>query len=170
MGDTVPPNLDVYVISPARDRETIERFLSMYVDRAAGENRGDEELMIAAIDAFGQPLEGDSWDWEPSKSLTHIIERGLEHPHRAFAVYLKTLEPSLAGAILSFTTDNQVIFGISLDDEGGKPENLEKAKILLHELARTLEGYKGFIAVEEPPPMRGIPGTPRFLAYSWTAG
>jgi hypothetical protein len=42
----MPPNLDVYVVSRAQDRETIERFLSTYVDRGASEDRGDEELMM----------------------------------------------------------------------------------------------------------------------------
>jgi hypothetical protein len=44
----MPPNLDIYVISHAQDRETIEHFLSAYVDRAASEDRGDEELMMLA--------------------------------------------------------------------------------------------------------------------------
>jgi len=86
----MPPNLDVYVISHARDRETIETVPERVRDRAASENRGDEQLMILALDAVGQPSEGDNWDWEPSRNLTHIIERGLEHPRRAFSVYLKT--------------------------------------------------------------------------------
>jgi len=165
----MPPNLDVYVISHARDRETIERFLSVYVDRAASENRGDEQLMILALDAVGQPSEGDNWDWEPSRNLTHIIERGLEHPRRAFSVYLKTRDSSLAGAMLSFTTDNQVIFGVSLDDEGAKPENLEKAKALLHEMAQSFGGRNGFVGVEEPPPLRGIRDAQGLSAYSWAA-
>jgi hypothetical protein len=165
----MPPNLDVYIISHARDRETIERFLSVYVDRAASEDRGNEQLMILALDEFGQPSDGDNWDWEPSESLTHIIERGLEHPRRAFSVYLKTRDVSLAGAILSFTTDNQVIFGVSLEDEGAKPENLERAKILLHEIAQAFGGCNGFIGVEEPPPLRGIRDAQKFSAYSWAA-
>jgi hypothetical protein len=45
---------------------------------------------------------------------------------------LKTRDVSLAGAILGFAEDNQVIFGVSIDDEGTKAENLEHAKTLLH--------------------------------------
>jgi hypothetical protein len=67
----------VYIISTARDRETIERFLGAYVDRAASEDRGDEELIVLTLDASGEPSSGDDWDWEPSKSLTHVVERGL---------------------------------------------------------------------------------------------
>jgi hypothetical protein len=53
----MPPHLDIYVISPARNRETIERFLRPYVDRAASEDRGDEELMMLALDFVGSTVE-----------------------------------------------------------------------------------------------------------------
>jgi hypothetical protein len=167
----MPPNLDVYVISPARDRKTIARFLDLYVDRPASEDRGGEELMILRLDASGRPLpghdEGD-WDWEPSKSLTHIVQRGLEFPHRAFSTYLRPLDTSLAGAVLAFDADDHVIFGASLDDEGAQPENLERAKRLLHEIAEMSAATRGFIAVEEPPPLRGrSEPPPRILVYSW---
>ena len=49
----MPPNLDVYVVSSARDHETIKRFLNAYVDRAASEERGDEELIMVALDSSG---------------------------------------------------------------------------------------------------------------------
>jgi hypothetical protein len=70
----MPLNLDIYVISPSRNRETIERFLSIYVDRAACEDRGEEELMMLTLDLPGRPSSGDDWGWEPSKSLTHIVD------------------------------------------------------------------------------------------------
>jgi hypothetical protein len=134
----MPPNLDVYVISPARNRETIERFLHAYVDWAASEDRGTEELPMVALDSSGQPSSDDLWDWEPSKSLTHIVERALEFPRRAFAAHLKTLDTSLTGGILAFDVENRVIFGLSIDDEGGKAENLERGKALLDEMAQKL--------------------------------
>jgi hypothetical protein len=165
----MPPNLDVYVVSAARNHETIDRFLGEYVDRVASEDRGDEELMMLTLDSSGQPSSGDEWDWEPSKSLTHIVERGLRLPPRAFSVYLKARDPLLAGATLAFDTDNQVIFGISMEDEGARKENLERAKTILREMAQALGGSHGFIGVEEPPPLRGIRHVPKFLVYSWTA-
>ena len=150
----MPPNLDVYVISPARSRETIDRFLDAYVDRNASDDRGNEELMFLALDLSGQPSTGDDWDWEPSRSLGHIVERGLDFPRRAFSVYLKPLD--------------QVIFGLSMDDEGGKPENLERAKKLLHEMAERLAATHGFIGVEQEPPLRGKKEPPpTILVYSW---
>jgi hypothetical protein len=114
--------------------------------------------MMLALDSSGQPSSGDDWDWEPSKSLTHIVDRGLQFPRRAFAVYLKTLDPSLAGAILAFDVDNQMIFGVSIDDESAKAQNLERAKTVLHEIAQTLGATHGFIGVEEPPPLQGTQG------------
>jgi hypothetical protein len=163
----MPPNLNIYVVSPLRNRETIERFLAAYVDRAETEDRGNEELSMVALDSSGQPLSGDDWDWEPSKSLTHIVDRGLEFPQRAFSVYLRTLDASFAGAILAFDVDNQVIFGVSLNDEGARTENLERAQTLLHEMAQALGATHGFIGVEEPPPLRGTRRHPTILVHSW---
>ena len=164
----MPPNLDVYVISPARNRETIERFLNAYVDRATSESRGDEELQMIALDPSGRPLSGDEWDWEQSNSLTHIVERGLQFPRRAFAAYLEPQDTSLDQAILAFDTENQVIFGVSVDDQDEKTETLERAKRLLHEMTQMLGATHGFIGVEEPPPLRGNRQTPAMLLYSWS--
>jgi hypothetical protein len=165
----MPPNLDVYVVSEARDRETIERFLTTYVNRVACEDRGDEQLMILPLNASEYPRDMDVWEWEPSKSLTHVVERGLEYPRRAFSVHLKTLDSTLEGAILAFTSDNRVIFSVSLDDEGAKPENLNRAKTIMHELARTFGARSGFIGVEMLPPLTGKTGEPDMLVYSWSA-
>jgi hypothetical protein len=101
--------------------------------------------------------------------LTHVVERGLQFPRRAFSVELNTRDASLAGASLAFDTDNQVIFGVSMDDEGAQPENLERAKILLHEMAQALGGNHGFVGVEEPPPLRGTRHAPTMIVYSWIA-
>jgi hypothetical protein len=82
-------------------------------------------------------------------------------------VYLKTLDSSLARAILAFDVDNQVIFGVSMDDEGARPKNLERAKTVLHEMPQTLGATHGFIGVEEPPPLRGTRRPHTNLVYSW---
>jgi len=164
----MPPDLDVYVISPARDLETIERFLDIYVNRAASEDRGDEELMILSLNASEESSSSDDWDWEPAESLTHIVDRELQHPRRAFAVYLKAQDVRLAGAILGSTADNQVIFGVSLDDEGAKAENRDRAKMFLHEMAEAFGWRHGFIGVEAPPPLSGKRDAPGPLVYSWS--
>lgn len=164
----MPPNLDIYVVSRARNRETIESFVNSYVDRSTSEDRGDEELMLLALDSSGQPSDGDNWDWEPSRSLCHIIERGLEFPRRAFSVYLKPLDTTLAGVTLAFDIDDQVIFGLSIDDQSEKAENAERAKVLLHGMAGAFGATHGFVAVEEPAPLRGRKQRPPAIpVYSW---
>jgi hypothetical protein len=54
-----------------------------------------------------------------------------------------------------------------MDDEGAKPENLERAKSLLHEMAHALGATHGFIGVEEPLPLRGTLEATAILMYSW---
>ncbi len=123
---------------------------------------------MVALDSSGQPSSDDLWDWEPSKSLTHSVERALEFPRRAFAAYLKTLDTSLTGGILAFDVENRVIFGLSIDDEDGKAENLERGKALLDEMGPEVGGDSRFIGVEEPPPLRGTKQPPpTILVYAW---
>lgn len=163
----MPPNLDIYVISAARNRETIERFLDTYVNRAASENRGNEELMILPLDATDTPRELAGWEWEPSATLSHIVDRGLDFPRRAFCVYLSARDRSPTGATLGFDASNNVIFGLSLDDEGAKPENEERAKSLLLEMAKMFDASTGFVGVEEPAPIHPGPHVPKFLVCTW---
>jgi hypothetical protein len=165
----MPPDLNIYVVSNARNRETIERFLTVYVSLEESEDRGDEELMILPLNASDSQGELDTWEWEPSKTLTYIVERGLQYPRRAFTVSLKTLDSSFETATLAFTTDDRVIFGISLDDEGARPENLHRAKELMHEMARSYGAQNGFIGVEMPPTLTGKTGEQDMLVYSWNA-
>jgi len=164
----MPPDLDVYVVSNAREHETINRFLDSYCDRAASEDRGGEELMISPLDSCDEePTRLENWEWEPSKTLTHIVERGLEHPRRAFCVYLKPRDASLRSMVLAFTSNDRVIFGASLDDEGAKQENLERATVLLHQLAREFGAHLGFVCVETGPPLTRSSNIPDQIIYFW---
>jgi hypothetical protein len=165
----MPPLLDVYVVSNARNREMIERFLDHFVDRKGSEDRSDEELMLLPLGANVAPCRLQDWDWEPSKTLTWIVERALQHPRRAFTVYLKQLDPSLERAILSFSPDDKVIFGVSLEDEGAKPEVFEKAKSVAHQMACEFEGRTAFIGAEEPPPWPDDAKNFNRWVYSWAA-
>jgi len=147
------PDIDILVVSYARDRATIERFLQDYVDRAASHDRGDEELMMLPVGAREEPVGSNFWEWEPARNLNHIVQRGLDEPPRAFYVYLKTLDKSLSGATLGFTTDGRVIFGLSINEGGAKPENTARAILFVHKLAAAYGGERGWIGVEMLPPL-----------------
>lgn len=148
----MPPDLDIYGLTKLRDRVTLERFLDEYVDRSASENRRDEELRLEPLMPRKNATGVDAYDWEPSQTLTHIVERGLDYPRRAFTVYLKANRRDIDRAILRFTTDDQLVFGLSIDDADAKPENEKRAKMLLRDLAKKYQCHLGLILVEEPPP------------------
>lgn len=156
----MPPDLDIYVLVKNRDKETLERFIDAYVDRNASEDRGDEELMMLPLWLSNEKitledeegLSSDDYDWELAQTLTNILERGLHFPRRAFSVYLKPKEKHLSGATLSFTADNQLILGLSIDDEGALPENEKQARKILTKLMQQFNGKAGLIIVEWPPP------------------
>jgi hypothetical protein len=127
----------------------LERFLERYVDRAASEDRGDEELMLLRAGAECNDL--NAWEWEAAKTLSHIVDRGLDVPRRAFTVYLKSRDSRCDGATLTFTTDDLVVFGVSVDDS--RDDASEVALILLHELAELFGAIDGVVLAEEPPPL-----------------
>lgn len=140
------PYLDIYVLTPRRDRETIERFLDRYVDRAKSADRTDEDLMIRTL--AGGP---DAYAPERISTLEQALTRGLDRPRVCFPLYL-TSKPGHDQALLGFTADDKLVLGLSLDDFEEKDETLERAKAVMDELAREFGGTLGFIREEEPPP------------------
>jgi len=169
----MPPDLDIYVSSRRRDRETIERFAARWIDRAASEDRGDEELMMLPLEGDRQTSDAwDRWDWEPAKTLTHIIDRGLDLPHRAFTTASRSRDPRVALIHLTFTADGMVVFGVSILDEDGSAEKLDLGKAVLLEIAGEVGGDAGYVTYEEPPPLTASvmpPPDARFVAYRWSA-
>lgn len=157
----MPPELDIYAFTKHRDRATIERFLDEYVDRAAAEDRGDEDILLENPAYFTQdwagqwsgPSPDQAWETEPAYTLSHIIDRGLAHPRRAFTAYLQASVPGVDGVILAFTRDDQVVLGVAIDDPGAQPENEIKAKELLAHLMETYRCHAGLIVVEKYPPL-----------------
>lgn len=140
------PNLDIYVLTPRRDRETLDRFLERYVDRAASSQRPDEDLMI-------RTLAGGAEAYAPERiaRLDQALARGLDRPRVCFPLYLRS-KPGYDGAIIGFTADDKLALSLSLDDWEQKEETLERAKALMDELAREFGATLGLIRVEEPPP------------------
>lgn len=152
----MPPNIDIYSMTRHRDAATINRFIDNYVDRLKSEDRGDEEIMLVPLAGLPVPLSLQSFDWEPALTLTHIIERGLDYPRRAFTVYLSSKREDIHSIILGFTTDNQLVLGLSIDDESEKAENEVIAKILLEKLMTEFDCHAGIIRAETPPPTSEI--------------
>ena len=148
----MPPNLDIYGLTKHRNLNTINDFLDLYVDRLASEVRADEELMILPLDASPRVENLEDYDWEPAHTLSNVIERGLAFPARSFSVYLKSKPADLDQIILSFTSDNQLILGFSIDDEGASEDNSDRAERLLNELAAKFCCHLGLVMVEQPPP------------------
>lgn len=155
----MPPDLDIYGLTKHRDSATIERFLNASVDRAKSWDRGDEALMMVPLSLTppetgeeGTEWEPDSFEWEPALTLSHIIERGLASPRRAFTAYLTAQREDLKRVMLRFTVDDQLVLGISIDDEGAQPENEGKAKQLLAHFMEEYDCHLGLILVEQYPP------------------
>jgi hypothetical protein len=148
----VPPCIDIYCLTRSRNRETIERFLDEFVDRPASEDRQDEELMMVPLGLTDYPQGFDKCDWQPAKTLSNIILRGLELPFRAFAVYLKSKSASFNGASLCFTVEGQLVLGLSLDDPDGDDANIDRAESIMRALAESYSAHLALAHVEEPPP------------------
>ncbi|MCC7170794.1 MAG: hypothetical protein IT459_10115 [Planctomycetes bacterium] len=150
----MPPALDVYALTRRREARTVEAFLERFVDRAACEDRGDEEMMLLPLQHHGtQPIpKFVDYEWQPAETLTNMIATGLVPLRRCFTIYLPVTTPPLVQATVSFTRDGQLILGLSVDDPGASPQRLELAKRLLDELLTVYDGSCGYIAVEDPPP------------------
>lgn len=153
--------LDVYGLTRQRDAATLSRFLDEYVDRAANEDRGDEELELEPLD--WRPEETKArWEWVPSLTLDHILELGLVYPRRAFIAYLKCLpacqEAGIERAILGFTRDDQLVLGLSVSTgENMREDEWEAGEARAYELlAHFAEAYRchfGLILLETAPPL-----------------
>jgi hypothetical protein len=146
-------SLNVYGISKYRDEATIQHFLNEYVDRVASEDRSDEELMLLPLDNPMESSRVEDFEWEPAQTLTYILKRGLQVPRRAFTVYLLSSKKDIDQVILSFTSDNQVIFGLSINDEEMSSKNEERSRKLLQTLIKHFKCHAGIVAVECPPPL-----------------
>ena len=151
----MPPDLDVYVLSKRRDQTTIDRFLDKYIDRPASEDRTGEELMVLPLNASadGDSLDAAKWEWVPVTSLADIMAYGLARPSRAFACSLRPRDVTFTHAYVVFTSDDQLIVGLSLDDEGMRPTVQSEAERVMHRLMEEFDGHRGLIGVEWAPPL-----------------
>lgn len=148
----MPPALDIYCLTKRRDADTINSFIDRFMDPSESEDREDEELMIRKLDAPPCADGEQDYEWELALTLSHALQRGLAYPRRSFNLYLKAKQQDIDQVILGFTTDDQLVLGLSIDDAEEKPENLERAKELLSLLAEDYGGHRGLILMEQPPP------------------
>lgn len=166
--------LDVYGLTRRRDKTTIDRFLDEYVDRAASEDRGDEELRLEPLDTTADD-EDEQLESEPAHSLSHIIERGLSYPRRAFTAYFTspmTLQrEGIERAIVAFTRDDQLVLRLSIYD-GDYDADDAQAKAILSHLAQVYGCQLGLILIETPPPLSEMefrtPSSDLWVAYHAT--
>ena len=147
------PCIDVYVLTEYRDAEIIGAFADAFVDRSRSAAY-DMELSVLPVDYTGaeDTLETTDWDFLTVRSLDEIIGAAVAKPARAFRAYVPAVAP-LCGALLCFTTDGGVIFGISVDDPLNEPEAVAEARQRLAELMRVVGGGIGWAIPEERPPL-----------------
>jgi hypothetical protein len=145
-------SFDIYGLTRHRDLDTINRFLDEYVDRAKSDLHGDDEI---GLEPLNPAVEGNAWQWEPAVSLTHIVERGLAHPRRAFTSYLDSKRADIERVMLGFTRDDQVVLGFSAEPRYSDSEELEDARVrqMLADLAGAYHCHLGLILLETPPPL-----------------
>jgi hypothetical protein len=154
----MPPDLDIYLLTQHHTAETIQRFLDQYVDRAASDYRHGEEISVLPLNVKTERemVSSDNMEAVPVSSLADILRYGLSQPPRAFYIHLVPKSSPIAYVMLGFTTDGQLILGLSIDDEGMLDENLTTAIQLLHQMAQEYQGHLGLILVETPPPLSEI--------------
>lgn len=144
----MPPHLDIYAMSQLKVEAVIQDFLREYIIYEENEDREDEEIMYIA-----NPEE--VIDYPESKlavTLTNLIQKGMAIKNLGFTIYLKPADQKLESVILTFTYDDKVIFGLSMEDEGAKQSTFDECKLLLEKLMEDYNCFLGVIVSETPPP------------------
>ncbi len=149
----MPPAVDIYGITRRCDRATVKRFIACYAD-ASRPHGGAHSLNLAPPEHGGDPWEVAEYVEAPT--LAALLDVVYARPdRRILPIYLSPSphDPELYGAILVFTTDGQLVLGVSVD-EGEFP--LEQADAIagrvLPELCREFDCWLGLAALEYPPP------------------
>jgi hypothetical protein len=139
------PLYDLYVLSPDRCAGTIDAFMARF-------GKGMEEAASDyAIPRFA------STPFVVFGSAAEAISYLLAHGSEPYAIYYRPntmMEHGIRNAMLYFTEDNKMIFGITV--ECGDRFQLTK---LLQAIAETVHGTNGYLTVETPPPL----SAPQFI-------
>jgi hypothetical protein len=121
-------------------------------DVRADEDQGGEELMLLPLGEAEESVQNLEYEWEPAKTLTHTIQRGLDRPRRAFRIYLSSKQPPAVRVYLAFTLDDQLVIGISMLNDS-QQQTLDRASLLLNDLAARYHCSLGLIMVEQAAPL-----------------
>ena len=146
------PHLYIYGLTSYRDESTIARFLDRYVDRDASERRYDQGLAMEPIDTVpgAQSHLREQWEWAPT--IVEAVRHGLAAPGRAFFVWLTARDAAFDGINLAFTGDDQLSFGVCIDDAGEGPDLDVQARTVLSELVERFPCHIGVAAFGQLPP------------------
>jgi hypothetical protein len=126
---------DVYALASGRTRDTVERFTHEWL-RGFRPAADDYELPRYATDPIAV--------YDSAEELIDVL---LERPAEPHGIYWEnTGEGSVATAMLFFTTDGQIIVGLTVSGDQNT------ALQYLDRLAKTVDARLGYITGEEPPP------------------
>ncbi len=146
-------NYDVYVLSALRDSQNINRFIDVYSDRSSVEDRGNEELMVMPIGITDENnMSLGMYDWIPAININNVIRIGTSQPIRAFRFYLPSVISDISTIIVTFTADNKIIYGLSIDIED-EEKSLILAGNYLKEIYGAYAGIVGGVFYEESAPL-----------------
>lgn len=150
----VPPCLDVYALARVRSKDVMSNFLSSYVDLdEPGVGPGLELTVLPpGFDGHEHDLPLEDWLDLPVSTLDEAVAHGMNDQARAYRLYLRARQP-WCGALLAFTVDGGLIYGVSVDDPFDEPEALAEATNLMRELLITTESERAWIVWEDPPPL-----------------
>ncbi|MDH6309600.1 hypothetical protein M2451_001966 [Dysgonomonas sp. PFB1-18] len=148
----MPPFYDIYGLSKKRDRETIEKFLDYFCYRDEIENLGkDEGIFILESEDYNIQE-----DFIPVKTLSEVIDFGINNPNQAFAFYLSQPLKNVESVILCFTYDNQIVLGVSVEVNRIENDRFIDNSAICDQLAATIvkltSAHKTIMGLELPPP------------------
>jgi len=148
------PFYEIYGLSENRDKETIERFLEHFTFRNLIEDRKGQEISVHSNVKYGVEE-----FFKPVKTLSQVIQFGINHPNIGFAFYIgngKNLKPGIGDVLLKFTFDSKLIFGVGIEEkvvlkDGSVVSNFPFAVEVKEQLIELTGAYKTSIQFEYPP-------------------
>lgn len=150
----MPPFYDIYGLSKKRDKETIERFLEHFTHRDLIEDREGQEIFGMPNKKYGQE------DFSiPVKTLSEVIQFGIDNPNVCFCFYMGTrtnLKSGIGDVLLKFTFDAKVIFGVAIEDtilleDGSLASNFPYALKVKEQIEALTGAHKSSIQFEYAP-------------------